>query len=56
MKLIFTSEDFRLRSNLTTNKTIRFTEQFFNTILGFTQPHSSPSSDTEGLYRKIPGT
>ena len=40
VKIKFTNDDVRLRSNLTTNKTIRFTKtSFFCTILGFTQSH-----------------
>ena len=36
-----TIDDFELKSNLTTNKTIRFTKKsFFHTILIFTQSHS----------------
>ena len=36
-------DDNRLRSNLTTNKTKKFTRKsFFYTIMGFTQSHSGP--------------
>ena len=50
LKFLFPNEvkvkiliDVRLRSNLITNKTIKFTiKQFFYTLLGFTQLHSGP--------------
>ena len=43
VKMNITVDDIRLRSNLTTNKTVQFTEQFFfYTVLGFTQSHSVP--------------
>ena len=46
-----------LESNLTTNKTIKFTEKcFFYTILDFTQSHSGPLGDIEGFVQLIPDT
>ena len=49
------SDDIRLRSNLTTNKTIRLTKKsFFYTILGFTQSHSGPLGDIESFVQMIP--
>ena len=46
----------RLRSNLTTIKTVGFTKKsFFCTILGFTQSHSGPLGDIEEFVQKIPG-
>ena len=57
VKVDFTIDDIWLRSNLTTNKTIRFTERsFFYTILGFTQSHSGSWGDNPGLVQLIPGS
>ena len=40
VKVNITFEDFRIKSILTANKTIRFTQKtFFYVILGFTQSH-----------------
>ena len=56
VKVKTTIDDSRLRSNLTTNKTIRFTKKsFFYTILGFTQSHSRSLGDIEGFVQLIPG-
>ena len=41
VKVIITIDDIRLRTNLTKNKAIRYTEKLFpSTILGFAQTHS----------------
>ena len=57
VKVKITTGDIRLWSNLTTKKTIRFTEKsFFYTMLGFTQSHSGPLNDIEGFIRLIPGS
>ena len=57
VKVDITIDDIRLRSNLTTNKTIRFTEKsFFHTILAFTKSHSGVLGDIDGFFQKIPGT
>ena len=57
VKVNFTHDDIRLRSNLTTNKSIRFTEKsFLYTILGFTESHSGLLGDIEGFTQLIPGT
>ena len=46
----------RLRSNLTTIKTVGFTKKsFFCTILGLTQSHSRPLGYIEEFVQKIPG-
>ena len=51
-----TIDDIRPISNLTPNKTIRFTEKsFFYTILGFIQSHSGLLGDFEGFVQLIPG-
>ena len=56
VKVNFTIDDNRLKTNLTTNKTFRFTKKsFFYTILGFTQSHSGPLGDIEGFIQ-LPGT
>ena len=56
-KVNFTIDDIRLRPNLTTNKTIKFTEKsFFYTILGFAQSHSIPSNDIEGSVQLTVGS
>ena len=54
VKVNITIDDNKIRSNLTTNKTIKFTRK---TLLGFTQSHSGPSNDPpEGYIQKISGT
>ena len=51
------TDDIGLRSDLTTNKTVWFTQKFFFwTILGFTQPHSGPLGIIEGFVKIIPGS
>ena len=47
----------RLRSNVTNEKTMKFTKKFFfYTILGFTQSQSGTQSDFEGFVQLIPGS
>ena len=56
VKVKITNDAIRLRSNLTTNKTIRFTKKsFIYTKIRFTQSHSGPLGDIEGFVQKIPG-
>ena len=51
LKVKITIDDIRLRSISTTNKTIRFIKKsIFYTILGFTETHSGPLDDIEGLF------
>ena len=52
VKVIFTSDDFRLRSKLGINKTIEFTKKSFYTVLGFTHSHSGGLGDIEGFIQK----
>ena len=48
-KIDITIDDIRLKSNLSTNKIIRFLKnQFFFTILGFTQSQSGSLGDLDG--------
>ena len=57
VKVKITIDDIRLKSNLTTNKTIRFTKRsFLYTLSGFTQSHSGPLGDIKGFIKKTPGT
>ena len=60
VKVNITIDDVRIKSNLTnltTNKTIRFTKKsFFYTILGFTQSHSGELGDIERFIQLIPGS
>ena len=57
VKVNFTIDDFRPRSNLRNNETNRFSKSsFFSTILGFTQNKSGPLSDFDGFLQLIPGT
>ena len=50
VKINITIDDIRLKSNLTTNETFRFTEKsFFYTTLGFTQSHLGPLGDNKGF-------
>ena len=54
VKITITIADIRLKSHLTTDKTIRFTENsFFYTFLGFI--HSRPLGVIEGFIQQIPG-
>ena len=56
VKVNFKNDVSRLRSNLTTNKTVKYIEKsFFYTILRFIQSHSWVSDDIEGFIQKIPG-
>ena len=57
VKVNLTIGDIRLRSNLSTNRTNRFTQNsfFFYTILGFTQSHSGPLGDNEKFTQLISG-
>ena len=56
VKIKISVDDIKLKSNLTTNKTSRFTRRSFSyTILVFTQYHSGPSSDIDGFVQVIPG-
>ena len=46
--------DVRLRSNLSSNRTIQFTKKsFFFTVLGFNQSHSAERSNIEGIFQII---
>ena len=50
VKVNNTIDDIRLKSNLTSINTLRFTHKsFFYTIFGFTQSLSSPVGDVEGF-------
>ena len=51
VKMYFTIDDVKLKSNLKINQTLIFTEKsFFYTILGFTRSHPYPLDDIEGFY------
>ena len=55
VKVIIMVDDIGLMSNLTTNKTIRFTEKsFFYVILGFIQSHSGGLGDIPGFIQILP--
>ena len=57
VKVNVTIDDIRLKSNLTTNKTIRFTKRsFFYTILGFSHSQSALLGEIEGFVQLIPGS
>ena len=57
VKVNITIEDIRRKSNLPTNRTIRFIERFFfGAMLGFTKSHSRPLSEVDGFIQLIPGT
>ena len=56
VKVEITIDDIRLKSNLTTNETIRFTKKsVFYSSLGFTQSHSGPLRDIERFFQLITG-
>ena len=56
-KVIITFHHNKLKSNLTSNNTITFTEtSFFCTILGFTKIHLGLLSDIEGFVQLTPGS
>ena len=49
-------DDIRLRSNLSTNRAIKFRKySFFYTISGFTESRSNLLNDINGFYQIIPG-
>ena len=57
VKIIFTIDDIRLKSNLKTNQTLIFTEKsLFYTVLGFTQSRSYPLDDIDGFHQLIAGS
>ena len=57
VKVKISVEDVRIKSNLTTNKTIRFTKKsFFYVISGFTQSHLGELGDTPSFIQLIPGS
>ena len=56
VKVSITNDDVKLKSNLTNNKTIRFTgKMFFYTIVGFIQSYSGELGDLPGLVQLISG-
>ena len=55
VKVDITIDDIRLKSNLTTDKTIMFTKKsFFYKNLSFTQSHSKELANIDGLIQLIP--
>ena len=57
MKVNITRDDIRLRSNLTTNKTIKFTKRsFFYTVLAVVKSHSGAFGVIPGFVQLIPGS
>ena len=57
VKVNITVDDVRLKSNLTTIKTIRFAKKSsFYIILGFTPSHLGELGDIPGFFHLIPGT
>ena len=57
VRVNITIDNIRLKSILTTNKTIRFTKRpFFHIILGFTQSRSGFLGAIPGFVQLIPGT
>ena len=56
VKVNITNDDIGLKSNLTTDKTIRFIKKFFfYALLGFTQSNSGVLGDIPGFIQLIPG-
>ena len=57
VELNITIDDVRLKSNLTNNKTIKFTKKSsFYTLLGFIESHSGELGDSPGFAQLLPGT
>ena len=57
VKINNTIDDIRLKSNLTTNETIRFTKNYFiYTKLDFTESHSGVLGDFQNFVQLIPGS
>ena len=57
VKVKITIDDIRLKSNLTTNKTIRFTKKsFFYTKLVFSESYSRVLGEIEGFIQLTPAT
>ena len=56
VKVKITIDDIKLRSNLGTNKSIRFTKKpFLRKSIGFNQSHSRDFGDFKGFIQLIPG-
>ena len=56
VKVDITTDDIKFKSNLSTNKTIRYTKNsFFYVIVGFTLSHLGPLSDFKGFIQMTPG-
>ena len=57
VKINITNDDVRQKSNLTTNKIIKFIKKFFcYTFIGFSQSHSGEIGDIGGFVQLLPGT
>ena len=57
VKVRFTIDDIRLKSNLKYNQTLLFTaKSFFYTVLAFTRSRFHPLDDKEGFYQLIAGS
>ena len=57
VKVNITIDNVRLKTNLTTNKTIKCTKKsFFYKILGFTNSYSGELGDVSGFIQLIKGT
>ena len=57
VKVTTTIDDIRLRSNLTTNKTVRFSKKsFFHTKLDFVESDSGPLNNIKSFVQLIPRT
>ena len=56
VKVNIANHDIRLKSNLITNRTNKFTKKcFFYTVLGFVESHSGVLGDIDGFIQLIPG-
>ena len=57
VKVNIAIDDIKLKSNLPTNKNIRFTEEsIFYVVLGFTRSNSGVLDDIPGFVQIIPGS
>ena len=57
VKMDFSIDERKYKTDLKINQTLIFTNKsFFYTILGFTQSHSYPLDDIEGVYQLIAGS
>ena len=57
MEIFVTIDEKKCKTLLEINQTLKFTNKsFFYTIVGYTQSHSYPLDDLDGIYQLIAGS